>query len=119
MILGRWHYIIKLRNNDTVKLRNNGICMNPHFDFGEALQWLRQGEQVARRGWNGNDMFIFLQKGYPSGVPCNKNTAKAANIAEGTMITVLPYLMMKTVDGCFVPWLASQTDLLAEDWYRV
>lgn len=86
------------------------------FDFGDALYELRQGHKVAREGWNGKGMWIALQKGYPDGVPINKNTADATGLPEGTVCKFLPYIMMKTADGPFVPWLASQTDLLAEDW---
>ena len=86
------------------------------MDFGEALRKLRIGHKVARSGWNGRGMCVFLQKGYPEGVPANANTAEAAGIPAGTIIRVLPYLMMRTVDGGLVPWLASQTDILAEDW---
>jgi hypothetical protein len=85
-------------------------------DFGGALSLLRQGRKVSRAGWNGKGMWIVLQKGYPDGIPINKNTAEATGIPEGTVIRFLPYIMMKTVDGSFVPWLASQTDILADDW---
>lgn len=85
-------------------------------DFGGALAMLRTGRKVARAGWNGKGMWIVLQRGYPNGVPINKNTSEATGISEGTIIKFLPYLMMKTVDGSFVPWLASQTDILADDW---
>lgn len=64
-------------------------------------------------------MFVVLQKGYPDGIPINRNTAEATGIAEGTVCRFLPYLMMKTADGAFVPWLASQTDILACDWQVV
>lgn len=86
------------------------------MDFSQALLKLKKGYKLERSGWNGKGMFVFLQKGYPDGVPMNKQTAEALNAAEGQMIKVLPYLMMYTADGSFVPWLASQTDILAEDW---
>jgi len=86
------------------------------FDFGQALLELRQGARVARTGWNGKGMYVVLQAGYPDGIPINANTAQATGLAEGTMCRFRPYLMMFTVDGDFVPWVASQTDLLAFDW---
>jgi len=89
------------------------------MDFGYALNALREGKKVFRSGWNGKDMYVVLQKGYPNGIPINKNTSEATGIPEGTVIKFLPYLMMKTVDGSFVPWLASQTDILADDWFIV
>lgn len=85
-------------------------------DFGWALKELKQGKRVSRNGWNGKGMWLAIQKGYPDGTPCNKNSAEAYGINEGDIIKVLPYIAMKTVDGSFVPWLASQTDVLAEDW---
>lgn len=90
--------------------------MEPTKDFSKALLLLKQGKKVARLGWNGREMWIVLQKAYPDGIPINKNTAEATGIAEGTVCRFLPYLMMKTAQNDFVPWLASQTDILADDW---
>ena len=90
--------------------------MEEQLTFEEALSSLKLGRKIERSGWNGKGMFIVLQKGYPDGIPINKNTAEATGIAEGTVCRFLPYIMMKTADGAFVPWLASQTDILAEDW---
>lgn len=87
--------------------------------FVGALLALKGGLQVRRSGWNGKGMFITLQRGYPEGIPINHNTAEATGIPEGTVCRFLPYLMMCTVDGSFVPWLASQTDLLSDDWELV
>lgn len=86
------------------------------LDFSHALLACKQGCKIQRRGWNGKDMYIVYQKAYPEGIPINKNTAEATGIPEGTICRFLPYLMMKTADGAFVPWLISQTDALAEDW---
>lgn len=86
------------------------------MDFGEALKALKEGSLAAREGWNGKGMWIALQKAYPQGIPINKNTAEATGLPEGEVHRFLPYLMMKTAQGDFVPWLASQTDILAEDW---
>ena len=89
------------------------------LDFSEALLKLKSGGKVQRSGWNGKGMYIALQKGYPDGVKCNKNSSDAYGVKEGEIIKVLPYLAMKTVDGSFVPWLASQTDILSEDWQEL
>jgi hypothetical protein len=88
-------------------------------DFGWAIEQLRNGVRVARQGWNGRNMWVVYQKGYPDGIAINKNTADATGIAEGTVCRFRPYLMFKTVDDEFVPWVASQTDLLASDWVAV
>ena len=89
------------------------------MDFGAALTALRAGGKLSREGWNGAGMFIALQAGYPDGIPINANTAHATGIAEGTVCRFRPYLMMYTAQGDFVPWVASQTDVLAEDWTGV
>ena len=66
--------------------------------FSKALEELKDGCYLQRAGWNGKNMYIDLQ------MPNNKSKM------------TLPYIYMKTAGGNFVPWLASQTDLLAEDW---
>lgn len=86
------------------------------MDFGYALNALREGLKVSRSGWNGKNMYIVLQKGYPNGIPINQNTADAIREPVGTIHKFLPYLMFCTAQGDFVPWLASQIDLLSSDW---
>ena len=86
------------------------------MDFGEAIRALKAGRKVSREGWNGRGMWLIYKKGYTDGVPANKSMSEAAGIPEGTVVKILPYLMMKTATGEYVPWLASQTDVLAEDW---
>jgi hypothetical protein len=67
-------------------------------DSGWAIEQMHSGARVTRRGWNGKSMYLELQ------VP-----------DENSKMT-LPYVYMKTVQGDLVPWLCSQTDLLANDW---
>lgn len=86
------------------------------MNFGAAIEMAKAGEQIARAGWNGKGMFVVYQAGYPDGIPINKNTAQATGLPEGTVCRFQPYLLMKTADGSFVHWLASQTDILSEDW---
>ena len=87
------------------------------MNFGQALEEVKKGNLVTREGWNGKGMFIFLQKGYPDGIALNKNTSEALGVEEGTVMKITPYLMMKAADGTLVTgWLASQTDMLSEDW---
>ena len=86
-------------------------------DIGWAVNEMKfHGLKVRRAGWNGKGMYVVFQRGYPEGIPINENTANATGIAKGTVCKFLPYVMMCTVDGTFVPWLCSQTDLLATDW---
>jgi hypothetical protein len=75
--------------------------MHDLVDFGQALAALKTGSKVARTGWNGKGMYLELQ------VPDNNSKM------------TLPYIYMSTVTGDLIPWLASQTDLQAEDWYLV
>lgn len=86
------------------------------MDFSDALKALKEGKRVTNTGWNGPEQFIFMQKGYPEGVPANKNTAEAARIKEGEEIKVIPYIMMRDAKGNYGPWLASQWDLFSEAW---
>ena len=90
--------------------------MNEQFGIGTAVKEMRRGERVRRQGWNGKGMYVTFQAGYPDGIAINANTARATGLPEGTVCKFLPYIMMRTADGSFVPWLCSQTDLLAEDW---
>ena len=90
--------------------------MPAQIDFGTALRELKAGKRVARLGWNGKNMYVTYKPGYPDGVIANDATRKAHQLSEGAKIVYRPYLEMLTADGSLVPWLASQTDLLAEDW---
>jgi len=88
--------------------------------FGLAIEAAKKdGFKIARRGWNGKDMFVVYQKGYPEGIPCNKQTADAFGLNEGDLFKVRPYLQMRCADGSHQMWNASQSDILAEDWYLV
>jgi len=84
--------------------------------FSEALKSLKFGGKLARAGWNGKGMFIFLVPGSEFEV----NRPPLLGIyPEGTKIKYRDHIDMKTAQGDVVPWVASQTDLLAEDWVEV
>lgn len=68
------------------------------MDFGRALEALKDGRSVHREGWNGKGQWLELQ------------------VPDAHSKMTLPYIFIRTVQGDLVPWLASQTDLLAEDW---
>lgn len=89
------------------------------MNFGLAIEAAKQGKKITRRGWNGKGMWVICRSGYPDGIPCNKNTADAVGIPEGTLFKVRPYLQIKCVDDTFQMWLASQSDILSEDWMIV
>lgn len=81
--------------------------------FGWAIDMLKLGHKVARAGWNGKGMFLFLVPGSKFKV----NRAPLLGIyPEGTEITYQPHIDMKTAQDTVVPWLASQSDMLALDW---
>ena len=63
-----------------------------------ALEALKEGKAVSRSGWNGKGMYVALQ------------------LPDASSKMMLPYLYLCTVQGELVPWLASQTDMLADDW---
>jgi hypothetical protein len=90
--------------------------MNEQMDFSDALGVIKQGGKVARAGWNGKGMFVFL-------VPGSQFTVNRAPLLgiypAGTEVKYHAHIDMRTADGQIVPWLASQTDLLANDWQIV
>lgn len=86
------------------------------MNFGLAIEAMRKKQKVARQGWNGKGMFLFLVPGSTFNV---SRTPLLGIYPEGTEITYCPHVDMRTADGKIVPWLASQTDLLAEDWVIV
>lgn len=90
--------------------------LNKGMSFSLALEFLKKGYKMLRAGWNGKRMYIVLQAGYPEGIVANKNTQEVLGVPEGTVVKVRPYLMMVDAQGMLVPWLASQTDLLTDDW---
>lgn len=89
------------------------------MNIGQAIEAMKSGSRVSREGWNGKGMWLAYQPGYPDGISINKNTSVAMGLPEGTVVKFLPYVMMRTATGECVPWLCSQTDLLAVDWSTV
>jgi len=86
------------------------------MNFSLALSHLKYGERLARRGWNGTGMFIFLVEGSTFTV----NRAPLLGIfAEGTVVDYRPHIDMKTADGSICTWVASQSDLLETDWVKL
>ena len=87
-----------------------------NLTFGLAIEALKLGLKVYREGWNGKGLFVVYQKGYPQGIPCNKQTAEAWGLNEGDLFICRPYLQIKNVDGSHSMWVPSIGDVLAEDW---
>lgn len=86
------------------------------MDFGQALKAVKDGKAVTRAGWNGQGMWLHLVPGSAFQVEADRPIGKVAPHLVGSMVAYRGHIDMKTVDGQFVPWVASQTDLLAEDW---
>ena len=84
--------------------------------FGMATEAAKRGYKVARIGWNGAGMHSVIMPGYPDGVPANKATAQCHCIAEGTLLVINPYWVLKTANGSISTWAPSGSDSLAEDW---
>jgi hypothetical protein len=83
------------------------------LNFGNAITALKIGLKVTREGWNGKGMFLYYVPAnkYPATTEVGRSIADAdGNVEYGA------YIAMKTAQGNVVPWLASQSDILAEDW---
>lgn len=81
--------------------------------FGAAIEALKTGERVARVGWNGKGMFVYLVPA--ASYPVQTGAAKA-HFGEGAMVPYRAYLALKTVDEDVATWAPSCADVLAEDW---
>ena len=80
------------------------------YTIGWAVEQLKLGGKVFRYGWNGKGMFLYYAPGFAPGGEFNIHSG-------GFKTTVFrPYVAMKTTDGEVVPWVCSQSDLLANDW---
>lgn len=90
------------------------------MDFGEAIRALKEGKRVAREGWNGKGMWLSLSGDGVREIGAEKFWSKnnqAYADEQGGFAKVLPCITMKTATGeILMGWLASQTDMLAEDW---
>lgn len=89
--------------------------------FGMAIEALKLGKKVARAGWNGKGMYLAIQKGSVIGKEAARGGIAKCLAEDGhNEITVLPHIDMKSAQGeVVVGWLASQTDILSEDWQIV
>lgn len=86
------------------------------MNFGQAIEALKEGKKVCRSGWNGKGMFIYLQEGSEINGTLMRNEAIKTYYGDKT-VKINPHIDMKAADDTLViGWLASQTDMLAEDW---
>ena len=98
------------------------------MNFSQALESLKLGSKIQREGWNGKGMYLTLVQGYPVNGHLNADSvdSEVEGKTQGKAGQMLSHIVMKTAGDSqfwgagysdYVPWLASQTDILAEDWY--
>lgn len=98
----------------TYTIENEG--KSEMFDFGRALELLKEGKKVCRIGWNGKGMFIMLQPGSTVKGSMMRNEP-AKEFYGDSDVSICPHIDMKAADNSYtVGWTASQVDMLAEDW---
>ena len=83
------------------------------LSFGDALKALKAGQRVARTGWNGKGMFVYLVPA--ASYPVQTGAAKA-HFGEGAMVPYNAYMAIKNVNETVSIWVPSVNDCLAEDW---
>lgn len=118
-------YVIGASENEELTIGELG-------SFGQALKSIQRGRLVARQGWNGKGMFIFQrpEDSLPTNIIVNQVKSLPESFkrwvsdnygdSESDKIKFTAYLCMKTADGTVVNgWLASQTDMLTNDWMIV
>ena len=83
------------------------------MNFGEAIEALKLGKKVCRKGWNGKGMFIYLVSA--GSYPVKMDAAKSIADENGN-VNYGPYVALKAANGSVYPWNASQADMLSNDW---
>ena len=86
------------------------------MNFEEALAKIKQGHRLAREGWNGKGMFVFLVNG--SNFAVNREPLLSI-FGQGTEITYRPHIDLAASNGTVGVWQPSMGDVLADDWYVV
>ena len=90
--------------------------MEGKTDFGQALDWLKKGRKVARKGWNGSGMYAYYVPA--NSYPATTEIAKK-EFGENALVPYRPYLALKTAQNDIATWNLSTSDCLAEDWFVV
>lgn len=86
------------------------------MNFSEALVKVKTGHRISRDGWNGKNQFVFL---VPGSVFSVNREPLLSILGEGAIVNYRPHLDMQAADGTIGVWLASQSDILADDWFTV
>lgn len=111
-------------------LSNEWIVANPEncpvlggmatFSFGDAIKYMKRGLRAARKGWNGKGMYVFYASDFQFGTKADLsefNPTEDPECTEKNKVYVYDCLVLRTADKKLQPgWLASQSDMLAEDW---
>lgn len=124
-------------DKDSQKCVSSDQAKGFHLSFGGAIEALKSGLKVSRKGWNGKGMFIFMRpadelnveflvdkvKSLPQSVKdyylqdITNEKGERVPVEETDTVKFTAYLCMKAADGTIVNgWLASQADMLANDW---
>lgn len=88
--------------------------MSGELSFGHALEAIKQGYRLARKGWNGANMFVFLVDG--STFVVNREPLKSI-FPEGTEVNYRPHIDLAAADETVGVWQPSMGDVMADDWY--
>lgn len=85
-------------------------------DFGQALNWLKSGKKLSRKGWNGVGMYAYYipANSYPASTQIAKQ-----EFGENSLVPYRAYLALKTAQNDIAVWNPSTSDFLAEDWFVV
>lgn len=90
------------------------------MNFGKAIESLKKGKKVCRAGWSGKGMWLILQTSTPGIKPYHGSLYATALEGVQESVTIDAHIDMYTAGGTMQPgWLASQSDMLAEDWLEV
>jgi hypothetical protein len=109
--------VLDTPNIDRYKDREDWSVTDGSMGFDFAIRALKNGKRVARNGWNGKGMWLYLVPG--STFQVSEGRPLAAHSPVGESVNYRPHIDMKTADGSHVPWVASQTDMLSNDWVLV
>lgn len=128
------NYVDKAYDEDLVNVNCSKIYIENYIfmlkgaigNFGEAIAWLKAGRKVARKGWNGKGMYLYLVHGTTVDKENLRNEASQhlpndEMAMHGTGVAeFLPHIDMRTANGdVCIGWLASQADMLADDWVLI
>lgn len=113
-------------NNENVTSLNLADDRDNSMTFGNAIEAMKEGKRVARRGWNGKNMFIFLTRGSRldlNDFPASSQKMLSIKITGSVgldQLIINDHIDMKTADGSItIGWTASQADMLSDDWFIV